>query len=339
MPDDRENGINGNGGEGNGGERNGGERNGGDRITPFSSVLGKLDSYDGKGDIKRFLKQLKVRASLENWSEKHRVEILKYLCIGNAEAFVESQPDLEECSFEQLSKALIHRFKPVVSKQQAYSHLTSLKQNNLSVKDFVGHIDEVSASFTEVLTELSNVDSREAFKISIFTNGLNYEIRKVMGVAEYEDYEVAVQGALRAEKLVPSKKLPVCGASQARAVEPQEERPEYDAPPKGVMTCFYCKLPGHIKRNCPSLPPRPNYPTRHPQQYSYYPPNSPPSLLHPPYLAHPSQQSHINYASPYTPYPPPPSPHAHPLSPSTSSFPFPTYSPHHPPPRNTHPKN
>ena len=77
-----------------------------------SMVLGKLPRFTGKGSVRSFSKTVDKRAALEKWSDSHKADIVRYLCIDAAEVFVDSNPDLEDCSYQDLCDRLAERFKP-----------------------------------------------------------------------------------------------------------------------------------------------------------------------------------------------------------------------------------
>lgn len=207
----------------------------------FSNILGRLKPFNGKTSLKSFLNQFNIRARLENWSEENKVNILRCLCIDSAQTYLNSHPDVDNLDFNELVSFLEKRFKVVISKHEAYSQFTNLKQGLLNVKDYANKIDEISESVIDVLTEFENEESRDQFLISVFINGLNYEIKKLIGIHEFNSYNNCVQTALKAEKLVPNRKM----INNLNKID----TPHYN----NFIRCFNCGQRGHKRINCPKL--------------------------------------------------------------------------------------
>lgn len=113
--------------------------------------------------------------------------------------------DIDELTFDELVAFLSKRFLVVVTKQEAYSRLTKIKQGHSNGRDFGNRIDEISESVMGILTELQNNESRDQFLKSIFINGLNLEIKKLVGLDEFATNNNCVQTALKAEKLITNR--------------------------------------------------------------------------------------------------------------------------------------
>lgn len=57
-----------------------------------------------------------------------------------------------------------------------------------------------------ILRRFKNNDNREQFLIPIFLNDLKYEIKKLVGIQEFANYNNCTQLSLKAQKLIPNKK-------------------------------------------------------------------------------------------------------------------------------------
>ncbi|KAL7642339.1 UNVERIFIED_CONTAM: hypothetical protein RMT77_006900 [Armadillidium vulgare] len=234
----------------------------------FSSIVGRLKSFDGKSNFKSFINQFNVRARLESWDEDSKVNILRCLCVDTAQTYLNTNPEIEELKYDELVAFLAKRFQTVITKQESYSRYTSVRQNNLDVRSYADKIDEISEEVMEFLTEFDNVESRDQFLISIFINGLNIEIKKLVGIQEYTSYNACIQAALKAEKLLPNKR-PINNVNEQernsypcrfRNSSHNSHNNRYHAGQYrnnygyiNYVDCFHCGEIGHRKISCPYL--------------------------------------------------------------------------------------
>lgn len=236
----------------------------------FSSILGRLKPFNGKVSLKNFLNQFNTRAKLENWNEESKVNILKCLCVDSAQTYLNSHPEINDLNFNELVSFLEKRFKNVISKQEAYSQFTIVRQGYLNIRDYANKIDEISENVIDILTEFENTESRDQFLISIFLSGLNYEIKKLIGIQEYSSYNNCVQAALKAEKIVPSRRM---------VNNVNEQKASINNP---YVQCFNCRKMGHKRFNCPRLHHNPsnfNPPNFNSNFNNHYPSNfNPPNV-------------------------------------------------------------
>lgn len=144
---------------------------------------------------------------LENWDENNKVNILKCLCVETALIYVNSHPDIDDPNFDELVSFLEKRFRKVISKQEAWSQFTNIRQGYLSLNDYKDKIIEISENVLDTLMEFENLQNRDQFLISIFINGLNIEIKKLIDIQEFNSYSVCVQAALKADKILQNKKI------------------------------------------------------------------------------------------------------------------------------------
>ena len=201
-------------------------------VINFSSILGKLKTFDGKTSFKTFINNFNLRANLENWDDDTKIKILKCLCTNNALIYLNTNPRVNELNFNELVTFLESRFTPVINKHEAYSKFTNCKQLNTSVTDYVNKIEEIIESVIDILSEFQDEDNKNQFLISSFINGLNYEIKKLIGVQKFDTYEECINAAHRAEKLIPHRPINVHNVN------------------KREIICYFCNKSGHYKSEC-----------------------------------------------------------------------------------------
>ena len=228
------------------------------------SVLGKLPKFDGRTSVKKFLKSIEKRSQLEKWEEPDKARIVQYLCVDLAEAFIDSNPELENASFTDLSDRLLARFGPKISKPEAYTELMSVQQRRQSIDEYAGQIESTAANLSDILVELQDVEKRDELLVSVFMSGLDANIKRSLIVNEYKAFSDIVRAAKRYERTFDHQK-------NVNALDSQNLRsnqlgqvnfrlPASDRSPYQNVTCWNCGKRGHIQRYCHG-PPR-NQPIR-----------------------------------------------------------------------------
>ena len=129
------------------------------------------------------------------------------------------------------------------------------KTRTLKYRDYASKIDEISESVMQVLTEFEDAENIDQFLISVFINGLNLEIKKLIGIQEFDTYNHCLQTALKAEKLLPSRSS-VLNVNDGEMPNFQNYRNNYNYNRNfnnNKIICYHCEQIGHVKRNCPLL--------------------------------------------------------------------------------------
>lgn len=250
------------------------------------SGLGKLPKYDGRGNVRQFLKTIEKRSKLEKWDDDYKATIVRYLCVDLAEAYLDACPESEELSYGELIKTLKERFDTKLSKPEAYSELMSITQRNDTIANYAGNIENAAANLSGVIDELRDVDERDALLISVFRNGLCPSIQKALIANEYDEFLDIVQAAKRCEKIFDKGNRNVHninkfsdsnnGQSQYSHQDNStnynhnnnQYRPNYRTNQRhpSSIQCWNCGKRGHISRHCRSR----RY--NEPQNYDQYRP-------------------------------------------------------------------
>ena len=227
------------------------------RIPNGISMLGRIPQYDGKMSFVKYLSSFNKRAILEGWTDQQKATIIKVLCTGLAESFIDANKQLETANFEQICNALENRFSIRLSKPEAYAELLLITQGRMMVDEYAARIESKSSELSSILTELGEEETRDEMLIPVFIKGLNPRIRNLMSAAVHTDFNVAVKAAKRCEISVNDGTRQICELRFAPPrVKPQEIWQN--------IQCWECGKFGHMQRHCRRV--RDNY--RDEQNYS-----------------------------------------------------------------------
>ena len=256
---------------------NGAEPNGNNMANTIGvAVLGKLPRFDGRSSVKKFIKSIEKRSLLENWDEESRARIMRYLCTDLAEAFIDSNPELETASFTDLCENLNARFGPKISRPEAYAELMAIRQNRQAVDDYAGQIESTAAGLSDIITEVQDAGERDELLISVFMSGLDPALKRSLVVNNYDTFTSVVRAAKRFEKTFDSRRnintvhnqydvprpatpynarpTPPGNHDRYASYEPPTARDRYASfrPPheRNAVICWYCGKRGHIQRFC-----------------------------------------------------------------------------------------
>lgn len=169
------------------------------------ALLG-IDNFDGSGSVRKFLTKIDKRGRLEKWSKRDKARIVICLCIGPAEAFLDSYPQLQNATYDVLCRELISRFDKQFSLTEAYTELMSIKQGEDTIENFVYRIETVASEIDHLIPELTDKSARDEYLIAAFMEGINTEIRCSLVLIEYREFETMVRAAKRLEKTYDSRR-------------------------------------------------------------------------------------------------------------------------------------
>lgn len=231
---------------------------------PISSVvLGKLPKFSGKGSIRSFLKTIDKRGTLENWSDADKANIVRYLCVDSAEVFIDSNPDLEECSYTDLCDRLAERFKIKFSTSEAYAELLSVRQSKQSISDYTEKIERTAANVSDVIDDLKEQESRNALLISVFMAGLDSHLKRALIARKYEEFSDLIHAAKQCESTFIEPRRHIS------SIDITNSMPNHMSRTNEINVCWNCGLPGHIRRQCRRVPPSHYYNNHNHRSFSY----------------------------------------------------------------------
>ena len=94
------------------------------------NVLGRLTKFHGNGttNLSSFIKSFEKRANLERWTEEDKCNLIRLLCADSAEVFLESLPNIDTLTYDQIKQSLKERYAPKITTAEAYSMLMAVRQ-------------------------------------------------------------------------------------------------------------------------------------------------------------------------------------------------------------------
>lgn len=234
-----------------------------------SSVLGKLTKFDGKSSVQQFIRSVTKRAKLEKWTDEEKTNITKYLCTGFAETFIDSQPDLEECNFKELSLQLVARFRTKLSTPDAYAQLLQIKQHRRSIEEYAEEIETTAANVADVIDDLKNSEKRNELLISVFISGLDNHIKRLLTASEFDEFTEIIHAAKRCADTFTDRSDTSRNVGTIDREHSRYSREQWVAPgqqphrPFTQLVCWQCNRPGHVQRECNSRSQRGRFVPRH----------------------------------------------------------------------------
>ena len=230
--------------------------------TPSSTtiaVLGKIGKFDGKTPVTKFLNSFEKRAAIEKWSSDDKVNLLKLLFTGAAEVYVDSLPNLNELNYSQLKDALKTRFSRQISKAEAYAKLMGVRQNKSSIEDYIAEIESLALDFSDIVPDLCDIQKRDELLVSVFINGVDSHLKRIIAVSEFKSFSDISQAAKRLEATFePRRQVNVVEDKIKPVATTHTPQPSYNSypmrpPMRSPITCWECGVVGHFQRNCPQV--------------------------------------------------------------------------------------
>ncbi|GJR05853.1 reverse transcriptase domain-containing protein [Tanacetum coccineum] len=162
-------------------------------------------------------------------------------------------------SWDKMKRLMEKKFLPVTHKQDSYLEFHNLKQQTLTVEEFISEFERVRMR--------CGVEENEEQTIARFLGGLRTDISDVVYLQQYYSFHDVCRLALKVEKqLLAKQKTTTRFGSSSRAPQsatgPVRVGPIKAEPPAliGVsptpttssLRCFKCQGIGHLKRDCPN---------------------------------------------------------------------------------------
>ena len=201
----------------------------------------------------------KVLKAMEITSDATRIRLAAFQLEGEAQVWwkwARTSRDLEAMTWAEFQELFMGKYFPDTTRHAKAQEFLELKHGTMTVMDYV-------ARFTELARFADDYMATDMAKVRRFENGLKLSIRGRIVSLHLQDMDSMVGTTLTIEREIedargirdtstsgkrkgdhPSSSL---GKRQKTSVS---RVPQIQGQP-GLMTCFYCHQPGHMKRNCP----------------------------------------------------------------------------------------
>jgi hypothetical protein len=209
-----------------------------------------VPTYDGTGDITSWIRQFTTVASLNQWNPQQQFQLVEFHLQGAALSF-HKRASREHESWETYAAALTRAFARPYSQNAVRKFLDRIQEPGESFMSYVHHkyhlASEAGPPFStfdgckvELVSGLNDVRLRD-----IFTANDPDTFQDLLDV--YDRY-LAIEKAPRNTSIVSKNPQP-CTQFPRSTSEGKQAHPTTLTHP---ATCFGCRQPGHLWRECPS---------------------------------------------------------------------------------------
>jgi len=208
--------------------------------------LNKIARFDGRGDVNKFIKAIRKRQYLEEWSDDRTKRIIYYQCNDAAETFLESVEDSENLPLDDIIELLKKRFEVKLTLSDIITELNSITQKSDVMEEYIQRFEE-SAHKLRDIRGLEDCE-KEEIKKNAFINGLNSNIRTLLSINEFRSFEDCLKAAKRCGKSVTSSAAENSNIV-ATAVHSTADTASWK-PQNPTPSCGICRKQGHTTDDC-----------------------------------------------------------------------------------------
>lgn len=214
-------------------------------------IANTVPSFSGKENVREYFEKLKIRARLENWSEKVTIDFIIYRLTGEAYQFYKSESSLQiaTITFTDFEASFIKKFEPISIPGEPLIKLSRcIQRHDEAVAQYVTRLKVIGSEILRADLATATIDEKAGLEkkcnelvLNQFKLGLRRELMKQLGPVLMRTDNLTMD---KAEEYARQEELNegMLKSRHALAVMSLE--------PSSSNSCDNCGGPNHRARDC-----------------------------------------------------------------------------------------